>query len=324
MDSLIKSSIKKSLKFRPKALEKINCNHEDLIKYYRKDVMRYKQYNLNYEYIKVIYEIQPLLIMSWNVQFCTDIYGENNFNQIVDLINYQKPDIVFLQAILMNKIEKLCKKTNLNLNSYYVNKTTTNDRKKTNYFLTAIMTKNTVNVNYSYSKPFLNNSSSNDKRGYVVTQIFFENEEKIHKINLVNVHLNSIDYTEITRYKQMLEILNNENLTNLSLIIGGNFNSITKNDYDQEHWNWLLKNSHLNLDPICSSYLSLPTTVSDLLLENLNDAGGNHKFYTCWTGRRVDYLYHSDDIDIKHYSTFVFDASKHFPILALISPKKLI
>jgi len=108
------------------------------------------------------------------------------------------------------------------------------------------------------------------------------------------------------------------------LVLAGDFNSVSRADYNEEHWAWLMKNSYLDRDPPSRSYNSLPEKATSLMKENLKDAGEKHESrgYTCWTGRRVDYIYHSDDIESNNYSVYFTDASDHFPIFTLIRPKK--
>ena len=312
-----------ALKFSPLSAEKgvKPCSRKIFCKNYRADVKRFGMFNLNYEDINTpLGGVRPLLLMSWNVRRWTDTKKRGSFDKIVKLVRLQKPDILFLQEATFSKLIKFCGKTGMLLRASHKNFSPSEDGKKIVSYTTATLTKKTVGVGLSFSKTFADNSFR-DTRGYVVSQIHFGGRV----LNLVNVHLDAFDLTEETRLNQVREILDDEKLRSLPIVIAGDFNSISRKDYCDSHWSWLVENSLLDRDAGSSSYGSLPNKVSDLMKdEEFKDAGATHaaNAYTCWTGRRVDYIYHSEDVEASHYSVYFSEASDHFPIFALIGASK--
>jgi endonuclease/exonuclease/phosphatase family metal-dependent hydrolase len=172
----------------------------------------------------------------------------------------------------------------------------------------------------------------------------------ICKINLVNLHLDPFDITENIRLFQINQIINDMKSQKISCIIAGDFNSVCKEDYENNHWNWLCretlpistkqisrirsstdvnitKSRSLSLEEIIGdiksrTYDELPNKVITTLKNNGFVDSSNTSIYscvyTCWTARKVDYIFHSDELCVKNHSVYFTKDSDHFPLLALV------
>jgi len=291
-----------------------NCAHKDFRRFYRRDVKTYKSYNPDYSCMQegtTGLTPPPLFLMSWNVQMWSDTRHKNNFTRIAKLVKRQKPDVLLLQEACESQIRALADRTGMTLQSYFCNHSTSRKGEGVTY-LSAILTQPQIEVNFSFSRKF-NLSRPGDSRGYAVSQIRYHD----NYINIVNVHLDVV--SEETRLDQIRQILSDERVTGLPFLIGGDFNSVNKGDYEADHWEWLQRNRGLD-----ESAPELPSEVVKLLKERgLQDSGQKNAYtpvYTCWTARRVDYFFYSRGLQVLNNSVYFTDASDHFPLMLLIQP----
>ncbi len=291
-----------------------NCARRDFLRSYRRDVKTYGPYNPDYSCMQegtAGIVPPPLFLMSWNVQMWRDTRRKKNFNRIVKLVKRQKPDILLLQEACESKIQALADRTGMILHGRFCNHSTSRKGEGISY-LSAILTRPEIEVNFSFSRKF-NLSGPDDSRGYAVSQVkYYENY-----INIVDVHLDVV--SEETRLQQIRQILGDARVTSLPFLIGGDFNSVNKGDYEEAHWGWLQRNSDLD-----ERAPELPSKVVEFLKESgLADSGEKNTFfpvYTCWTARRVDYFFYSRGLQVLNNSVYFTDASDHFPLMLLIQP----
>ncbi len=293
-----------------------NCARRNFLRSYRRDVKTYGPYNPDYSCMQegtAGLTPPPLFLMSWNVQMWRDTRQKGNLSRIVKLVKRQKPDVLLLQEARESKIQELADRTGMILHGRFCNHSTSRKGEGISY-LSAILTRPEIEVNFSFNRKF-DVDSPEDYRGYAVSQVKYYGQD----LNIVNVHLDVNDISEETRLQQIRQILSDARVTSFPFLIGGDFNSVNKGDYEEAHWEWLQRNSDLD-----ERTPELPSQVVELLKEKgLEDSGEKNTFfpvYTCWTARRVDYFFYSPGIQVLNNSVYFTDASDHFPLMLLIQP----
>jgi len=149
-----------------------------------------------------------VIIASLNVHEWSNSSGDCTIDEIIELIINSNIDIIGIQETNKQSLMKVAKKLH-NFNYIYNRKT-------------AIFSKYPIDRNMSQKTTL---------ERYISGIVTLQDNTTIH---IICVHL---DYkNEPTRIKQMETIMKNRDIDNKSLILLGDFNALTKNDYSKNEW----------------------------------------------------------------------------------------
>lgn len=254
-----------------------------LLVMYKKNILRKKRF------LKVknnnIIPSNPL-ILCWNIHYFRDIYYKYTFNDVIKYITKLNPKILCLQEVYNIPI----------INYKNIKKYLTNIGYK------YILNENLTGLLFASKELPIKGEiiKFNKLRGYL--KIEFKD------IIIINTHLEVSK--EENRVQQINTLINNEKKLNKKIILCGDFNTITKNDYNREEWN--------NKLIYIRNYMFEPKVVNILLNNNFIDNGklyNKNRINTSLYDRRVDYIFTKNYNSEYYYVDINNKLSDHYPII---------
>lgn len=234
--------------------------------------------------------------LTFNVHFWKNFNNKNKYEEIVELIKESNADVVGLQeAMLFDKtIQNKYKKDFEKIGYQY--QIVANEKHGINILLSKYPI-----IDFKILK--LKQDPIRKLNRYAI----FATIDIVCKFNVVVTHLDVYDESEETRLNQIQTIIGElSKLPNLETIMMGDFNSLRRNDYTNDHWNAIMKHDlKRNVIPM--------TLVSDYLEKQqyfTNDLN-----MSVWSMRRVDYIY-TKNMKSKTtlFSSYPSDLSDHYPV----------
>ena len=289
----------------------IYLTQKDLKSHYIYDNENNKYLN---KYIPNYSNQNVLRIITFNIYMWNNLWQKNNVDEVGRIILELNSDIIILQeALLDDNIDKLKKL----LHKYFFIKH--NCLRGVNTpICTLIITKYPILDAYSY--PITKTPIETDD---IECQVLIHSIIKLpnNKImDIFGVHLDVHDETENTRYNQINDIINliSKNRKSNSVIIGGDFNALNKNNYSYSEWEWI-KNNNLGRKP----QVMTQTKAIELLLNNgyVSCDKKNKNKYTVWSGRTVDHIFINNNFEYKLLDIYRYftNCSDHLPVILDIS-----
>lgn len=172
--------------------------------------IKYYLWNCNTNKIKDIPVLKeepiPGKIISWNIQFGNNLWGQDTFSEMIKYLQKERPEIIILQEVLrsnkINQVEILKEKLNMEYCAY---------------------NSDTNLINFEIGDLILSNVPIDDINifsKFMVVETNIKNE----KINLINTHL-TCDFTFQKQKEEIGELLNfMDSNPNQNYIIAGDFN----------------------------------------------------------------------------------------------------
>ena len=135
-------------------------------------------------------------------------------------------------------------------------------------------------------------------------------------VHLLNTHLDVFDLTENLRYQQTKKILNyiNKLPKNDIILLGGDFNSIDKEDYSDSFYKNIVSQHPKHVPKNMRVIKTLKHSMYDVkILHNIPIMRSVKNEITVWAMRRVDYFFINKKIPVYFY-VHTNSASDHYLI----------
>ena len=238
-------------------------------------------------------------IASFNVHMWLDYKCGSSYDKIIDVIKESNADIMCLQEALFFKQSKTqFEKDVVNIGYNYIYMC--NNRYGINIILSKYKSTKTQIIS------LIKDPIKNKKR--YGTRCDFEINNK--KFNIVNVHLDVFDETEITRSTQITEILK---YCDDDTILLGDFNSLRKDDYSKLEYKNILKEDLIR--NVTTQNLVTSKIESDGFVDSFVYLTLDIPKITVWSCRRIDYMFLKEFTKyLVSSNVFVTHASDHFMI----------
>lgn len=280
-------------------------NREIFHSNYNSDMKELEKYNEN-----LILQ-SGLRIMTYNVHFWMNAEEkEVNFNKVVELIKRLSPDIICFQEILIPDLgKKEVHSDKFSIEDVY----TPLGNIGYKYRVSFRASKYKCKINTSFGNSIYSKNPIYDTKGLTLKTTIKSNNKccLLAKIKYQNsyiwigsVHLDVHDTSGRVRQQQIKNLLSRIQDISLPLLICGDFNCLKEDDYNSEQKEWLKNNSIGNPD---FESITLMNEFEELF-PFLN--------YTCWTGRRTDYMFvRNFSFSIKNRSVYYTNTSDHLPLI---------
>lgn len=231
--------------------------------------------------------INNVKIMTYNVHGFSNVFNKDTKREIIKLIINIQPDVCCLQE------------------SFYLSKNEIQGYKMYKILSNVILVKkNHCIISYKYKK--LPGSFDIYRWVQCVTLKIYGKT-----YNIFNVHLDPWDLTGKKKYEQFKFILNMVNKPSCNnVVLLGDFNDINMNDYNNDQKTYMKKYEN--------KFISKYNFNNELPNNFIDIFKGNN--CSCWTNKRVDYIFCDSNINKKYIGNYIlqYNYSDHLPLIVIL------
>ena len=257
---------------------------------------------------------QKIRIMSYNVFGWRSLHGSEmidlsdltSFYKMLKVIQDCNPDVLILEEfVLDSKISSIFSKLGYNYN--FMCNTMSSGIPFGNIILSKYPLKNVEVKSYQAD---MNNPI--ERRGYVKATINLPNSKSF---TIFGTHLDVWDDSGNLRKNEVLELLNQMNLTD-NIIVIGDFNSIRSKDYEKEVWNAIVQNT-IQRTKLPPSTVALDFLDQTGFLDCFTQIGFLLPKFTVWNGTLIDFIFLNKNWNLPIAGSYAYydSASDHIPII---------
>jgi endonuclease/exonuclease/phosphatase family metal-dependent hydrolase len=262
--------------------------------------MTYLKNNISNEKIN-----EKIKIISYNIHGWDTMDGENNYQNLLIFLKNQNADFIALQEVILyendvNVLKKLAK--DLGMNCVY------GEQNQYFHFGLALLSKTEI-------KEYTNLDISKKKNQRTLLSVYFDD---------FDIHIVHLDHLDENLRKYEIDRINEITNKNKCHFLIGDFNSLTKDDYDDTKWKKIFsERKKFNIEKPQTIVMS---QINESYIDVLSKYGT--VVPTCCHDVRVDYVFVDKNFEksFKIVSCDVIkeeNTSDHYPISFIFSSIKL-
>lgn len=293
--------------------------------------------DLQADFKSFVSENRPMIVSTYNVHYWTSAHERCELTDSFNTIKRLNADVLLLQEVSLG-INEFCKRypalrgMSFNSSGEFIDWLKAELGYDEAFFcetadwygqpfgnLTLVRKPYTVSTHQHMYLPV----KDSDLERRCATRILVSREDSPSKqMAIYNVHLEAVDTPEEKwRLTELKAIARQMDAEQIPAILGGDFNSLHKDDYPPDVWDWMVKSRH----PVASfaqDYIRRPKSSGGMgLVDSFTISGLDKPPLTSWSGRAIDFLYFNDKWprgSIQDSWMTFSDTSDHLPISAKI------